>query len=189
MTQQVDLNKLRETILRNQEQGKSLPARRDEKVYATQDGRIVTGDSVRPSEERQLSEVHQATFAAVTTSNGRRQSEQRIVNEKLPRNTRYLEVDGVGGWYYKFNDEFGNLYEMFAYHDGSSYQVKVVYPEVEGQYTPHNGHLFSDGRICFSGSGIVSTLEQAYAKSVLWANGFTVFQQGNPFPFSLNNQG
>lgn len=187
MTQQVDLNRLRETIIKNQERGKALPPHRDEKVYATQDGRIVTGDSVRPGEERQLSEVHQATFATAVTSSSRRESERRVVNEKFPRNTRYLEVDGIGGWYYKFSDEFGNPYEMFAYHDGSVYQVKVVYPEVEGKYSPHNGHLYGSGRICFGNTDGMPNLEDAYAKSVLWASGFTVFLQTGLFPFSLNN--
>ncbi len=184
MTQQVDLNRLRETILNSQKQGKSLPARRDEKVYATQDGKIVTGDSTRPSEERQLSEVHQGTFAVLTA---RLQREQQIVNQKFPNNTNFFEVDGISGWFYTIYDEFSERYEMFAYHDGSVYQVKVVYPEVEGKYSPHNGHLYSDGRICFGTSDGMPSLEQAYAKSVLWANGFTAFKESGLFPYSLNN--
>ena len=183
MGQPVDLNRLRETILRNQETGNPLPARTEEKIYATPDGRIVIGDAVRPDEERQLSEVHQATFAAAAGARAGR--ERQIVAEKFPPNTAAYEVDGVKGWYYTINDEFGNRYEMFAFHDGSMYQVQVVFPEVEDKYSPHFGHLFSDGCICFGEEGGLPNLEHVYANSVVWANGFTVFQQTGVFPFSV----
>jgi hypothetical protein len=35
--------------------------------------------------------------------------------------------------------------------------------------------------------GGLDDLQQAYAKSVLWANGFSIFQQTGQFPFSINN--
>ncbi len=98
-----------------------------------------------------------------------------------------MEIDDVEGWLYDIVDECGEEYTLFVYHDGSMYQVKVVYPEVEGQYDPHHGHLYPDGTICLSDEGGVSKLEYAYAKSVLWANGFTIFLQTEEFPFSLNN--
>jgi hypothetical protein len=186
MAQQVDLNKLRETILKNQEVGNALPARRDEKVYATPEGRIVTGDTVNPSEERQLSEVHQATFA---TLNARLTRDKETVAKKFPHNTRTAELNGTVGWYYDIRSETGDSYTLFAYHDGSLYQVAVVSPNVEGKYSPHNGHLFSNGHICFGSSDGMPTLEQAYAKSVLWANGFSIFLRTGQFPFSRNNLG
>lgn len=39
------------------------------------------------------------------------------------------------------------------------------------------GHLFRDGRICFGEYGGIETLDAAYAKSVIWANGFTIFDR------------
>jgi hypothetical protein len=181
----LDLNKLREKILDNQRDGKSLPAEQQDKVHVGREGEIVEGDSTDSQESRKLSEVHQGTFYS------RHEREREIVSEKLPHNTEYRIVGEVDGWLYSFNDEFGERYQMFAYYDSDTdrYQVKVVFPEVEGEYNPHNGHLYSDGRICFKkggGSGM-RTLEKAYAKSVLWASGFTFFQEEGTFPFSINN--
>jgi hypothetical protein len=114
--------------------------------------------------------------------------ERAVASAKLPPDTRLLEVDGIWGWLYSFRDELGDRYTMFAYHDGSQYQVKVVEPEVEGRFSPHSGHLFGDGRICLSATLTgLATLELAYAKSVLWANGFSIFLRTGKFPFSRNN--
>jgi hypothetical protein len=114
--------------------------------------------------------------------------ERELVAQKLPPNTRLLCVDGVYGWLYVIVDALGQPYTLFAYHDGSGYQVKVVEPEVEGRYSPHNGHLFADGRLCLTPSGQgLPALDLAYAKSVLWAHGFSVFVRTGTFPFSLNN--
>ncbi|HOI11762.1 MAG TPA: hypothetical protein PK313_14885, partial [Myxococcota bacterium] len=68
-------------------------------------------------------------------------------------------------------------------------QVKVVFPEVEGKYNPHHGHLFHDGLICWGEPMRVGLprMDHAYAKSVLWANGFSVFLRTAHFPFSANN--
>lgn len=113
--------------------------------------------------------------------------EQQTIHQKFPPNTRPLTVEGIQGWYYKFVNELTDQYEMFVYYDGSLYQVQIAFPEVTGQYGVHDAHLFNDGRICFGDEGGMPTLEQAYAKSVLWANGFSIFQQTGLFPFSLNN--
>ena len=79
----------------------------------------------------------------------------------------------------------GDRYQLFAWFDGSAYQVKVVEPDVERGADPHACHLFPDARICFGhgDGGGMPTLEQAYARSVLWANGFSVWIRGEPFPF------
>ena len=96
------------------------------------------------------------------------------------------------GSHYSFSCEFGTLYEMFAYFDGNYYQVLVLSPVVEERYqSAHTGHIYKDGNICFGvdyGSGR-PTLEEAYAKSVLWANGFSgmLLSENDTFPFSLNN--
>lgn len=81
---------------------------------------------------------------------------------------------------------------MFAYYDGAHYQVYVISPKLEDYWkNPHTGHIFADGRICFGvdyGSG-QPTLKEAFAKSVLWANGISIARNGGgPFPFSANNR-
>ncbi len=176
----LDLNRLRDLILEHQRRGEELPVRPAEKVFVDPEGRILLGP---PSgKEQVLSEVPQGIFAGWDKRLAR---DREAAARKLPANTRFLVVDGVPGWLYTITDEFGRSYTMFLYFDGSLYQVKVVWPEVEGRYDPHRGHLFRDGRICLGPNGGLPTLEQAYAKSVLWANGFTVFERTGIFPFSL----
>jgi len=179
MGNQVDLNKLRETIQENRQKGELAPLKPSQQVVV-HEGRIKPGSELAPGEERQAAVIHQATFAALSERHSR---DQQVVNLKMPRGTRFIEVGGVGGWLFKIVNEFGKPFEMFTYFDGSLYQTKVVSPEVEGKYSPHNGHLFDDGRICYGDSAGQSDLEGAYGKSVLWANGFTVFQRTGSFPF------
>jgi hypothetical protein len=76
---------------------------------------------------------------------------------------------------------------MWAFFDGSLYQVVLISPEVERQGDSHAQHLFRDGYLCLSPHGGVRSLEHAYARSVLWANGYTAFRLTGQFPFSINN--
>ena len=103
----------------------------------------------------------------------------------LPGATRYLEVDGVSGWLYRISSELGDAFRLFLYFDGAGYQVKVVEPEVEGRFDPHASHVLPDGRICLSdeAAGGATSLEVAYARSVVWCNGFSVFLRDAHFPF------
>src|SRR6266511_5440115 len=107
------------------------------------------------------------------------------VEGMLPASTRYVEVDGVRGWLYPVSSELGDAFRLFVYFDGAGYQVRVVEPEVEGRFDPHACHVHPDGRICLSneaGRGLAS-LQAAYARSVLWCNGFSVFLRDAQFPF------
>lgn len=105
---------------------------------------------------------------------------------KLPSSTRYVAVDGVRGWLYPVSTELGDTFRLFLYFDGAGYQVRVVEPEVEGRYDPHASHVLPDGRLCLSDAygGGVATLEAAYARSVVWCDGFSRFVRGDPFPNS-----
>jgi hypothetical protein len=108
-----------------------------------------------------------------------------VVEVKLPATTRQLTVEGARGWLYPVTTDAGDAFELFLYFDGSAYQVKVVSPEVEGRADPHACHLFADGRICFGDGpeGGMPTLESAYAKSVFWCNGYSVYRRTARFPF------
>lgn len=183
MSRQVDLNALRDTIIASQQRKEDLPTATERKIMVDPNGKIQTGTPA--GNQKRLSEVHQGTFAIT-----RMERDKRIVKEKFPRNTQMFEVNGVIGWYYTFHDEFKRKYDMFAYFDGTAYQVKVVFPVVEGKYKSiHECHLYRDGRICFGTqyAGGLPSLENAFAKSVLWANGFTIFEQTGQYPFSKNN--
>lgn len=182
-TASVDLNRLRSMVLDNQAENANLPTRQGDKVLVDREGAIRLGAQASPEEARQLSEVHQGTFASVA----RLERDRVLVARKFPRNTRYLAMDNVPGFLYTLTSEVGDRYDLFTYHDGSLYQVLVVFPHIAGRYSPHDGHLFSDGRICFGPEGGLPDLEHAYAKSALWATGFSIFTRTGRFPFSKNN--
>jgi hypothetical protein len=179
MGQQCDLNEIRRTLQESRQRGDLEPLQSSRQLVV-HDGRIQTADDLDPGEERQAAQIHQATFASASN---RRQREQQLVDNKMPSNTRFVMVSGVGGWLYHVVNEYNETFEFFTYFDGDLYQTKVVSPEVEGQYSPHNGHLFNDGRICYGDSKSQRNLEMAYSKAVLWANGFTPFQLTGEFPF------
>ncbi len=111
--------------------------------------------------------------------------DRAIVEAKLPGSTRRIVADGVAGWLYPVASELGDRYELFVWFDGSAYQVKVVAPDLEGRCGLHSCHLFPDARLCLGDdpTGGMPTLESAYAKSVVWANGFSVYQRTGRFPF------
>ncbi|MDQ3815993.1 MAG: hypothetical protein M3347_18955, partial [Armatimonadota bacterium] len=108
MAKQVDLNELRRTIIKNQQQGVNLPTQKDRQIVVDKEGNVKLGRDVEPGEERSHSVVHQATFAALGERLAR---EQQTVNLKFPSNTQFLQVDGIGGWLYKVVNEFGEPYE------------------------------------------------------------------------------
>ena len=186
MSNPVDLNLLRRNVLSNQTSSDPRPNDRSRQVLVDREGGIRLGSDVAsPEEERRLSKVPQETFA------NRPEREKRVAATKMPRNTRpIITPDGVSGWLYRVRCELGTEYQLFAYHDGQYYQVMLVSPVLEHHWhNPHTGHLYSNGRICFGtryNSGQPS-LEDAFAKSVLWANGISVALRTGTFPFSINN--
>jgi len=181
MSSNLDLNRLRDTVIRSQNNSESKPSRQLNKIFVDNEGKIHQGSS-DTSNRPELSEVPQDTFADRTSN------EKQIVSRYMPNNTKHLITDeGISGWVYNFTCEFGDSYTMFAYYDGNYYQVLVLEPKVERKWnSAHTGHIFSDGRICFGeeyDSGLPS-LQDAYSKSVLWANGLSVAVRTGHFPFS-----
>ena len=184
MARHLDLNELRENILRNPGAGQERPSAPARKVVVDSQGRIMLKRDAGATDERQLSEVPQGIFAA----GGWLTRDRAVVAQKLPGGTYELDAGGITGWVYQVIDELDQRYVLFVYPDQGLYSVKVLSPDVEGKYGPHDGHLYADGRICLGAHGGLPTLEEAYAKSVLWATGFTVFTATGSFPFSANNE-
>ncbi len=122
---------------------------------------------------------------AFTPASTRVLRDQAIVEGQLPSTTRYLVVGGVRGWLYPIDTEPGDRFRLFVYFDGHAYQVKVVDPAVEKAVDPHACHLFPDGRVCLGEepSGGAPTLAEAYARSVVWCNGYSVYLRTGSFPF------
>ena len=175
MTRQVDLNEVRNRVMSNRQSDVDLPSSPNRAVYVDREGNIVT--QPQSGEQRQLSQVPQKVFAVSVAL------DRQVVAQKLPRNAQEMSISGVTGWTYDIVSEIGDRYTMFIFHDGSLYQVMVLFPEVAGRYSIAEGHLFDNGVICLNDEHGCRTLEQAYAKSVLWATGFSVYQRTRQFPF------
>lgn len=184
MSSNVDLNALRQRVLGNQNAGEPRPTDPDKTIVVDSEGRIRLGDDNRNAAGPQTV-IPQETFAA------RIDEDRKIAYSFLPSNTVELTTkEGIHGFVYSLDTEYGDRYTLFAYFDGSNYQVQVVSPEVEERFnSQHTGHVFKNGRICFGnnyGCGMPS-LREAFAKSALWANGMSVATRTGQFPFSNNN--
>ena len=191
MSQTADLNQIRNLLLNSQRRGDTFPSAPTKQVVVTNDGKIRTGDQLTPTERDHTSVVPQEVFAWQQ----RRARETRTVAEKLPANTVPMDCGGVQGWTYQIVPDFPGpqgpeRFVFFLGHDGDAYQVYCLQPEIERHWcSPHTGHIYSDGRLCLGAkfnSG-APTLESAYAKSVIWAEGIQVARHTGQFPFSANN--
>lgn len=115
-------------------------------------------------------------------------SDREFAKSKMPRNTVEVVSDGCTGFKYDIVCELGNQYKLFTYFNGSRYRVMVVSPEVERGPLGHDSHVLMDGSLCLEPTVQgCKTLEQAFAKSVLWANGYSIYIATGKFPFSANN--
>jgi hypothetical protein len=171
MSNQVDLNALRQE-LQNKRNGTS-----NQRIVVDSEGRITQGSSVSHPPQV-LSEIPKETFASLVQS--------YRIHPKLPSNTLRRKYEGYNGYLYSFKDEFGQLYTMFLYHDGSYYQVKLVYPKFDNHsFNIHDCHIYKNRKLCLNKAtnGGYHKLEDAYAKSVLWASGFTTYLRSGVFPF------
>ncbi len=114
----------------------------------------------------------------------RQRREEKAAAERLPAGARHVVVDGVRGWLYALTTAYGDCYELFAWYDGGGYQVRVVVPDVFGRTDHHQSHLFPDGRICMNADGAgMATLEAAFSRSVVWADGFSTYRRTARFPY------
>lgn len=177
-----DLNRIRDIILEQQRRNEPYPDDPDQQITVTRMGVIQIGQGDRTVA---VARLQQATFAAMTE---RMRRDMQVAREKLPPNTVFIDEPEARGWVYSIETELGETYQLFAYFSGSDYRVKLLAPPLEDRYDPHHAHLYSDGQLCLSedpGYGQPS-LEEAFSKSALWANGISFIKAGIPFPFSRN---
>jgi len=180
---QIDLNALRDAVHESQRRGDAYPSDPSRRVSVTRDAQIVMGEVV---DENHTSKVQQGTFAGVPQPSA---TERQLVRNKLPVQTQWVEAGGIGGWAFPVHTELGDRFDILIYDAGSKWKAILISPTIEGRFNAHNSHLYSDGHICLSdspGNG-QPTLEEAFSKSVLWANGMSIHMKGHPFPFSINN--
>jgi hypothetical protein len=120
-------------------------------------------------------------------------NDRQFSKTKMPRNTLEIVSDGCIGFRYGVTCELGNPYTLFAYFNGSRYRVLVVHPEVEKSEGWGSGGAFEtkvlpDDSICLEPTMQgCRTLEEAFAKSVLWANGYSIWAQAGRFPWNATN--
>ncbi len=115
-----------------------------------------------------------------------RESRDRLAAEGcLPAEARRVSVQGTAGWLYPVVNAQGDRLRMFLWFDGAAYQVKVVDPAPGHVADPHACHLFPDARLCLGDdpAGGMPSLAGAFARSVLWANGFGAYRRTGRFPF------
>lgn len=200
---QLDLNKVRELLKESNQRGNTRPDDPKRRVVVNRNGCMKIGDEADRLGPDEGSIVPQEVFAALWGPRGgsrsqgrggraaaparcdRRLDEDReTVKHKLPPGTREITLEGTTAFVYDITDELGQPYTMAVYYDGCEYQVKVIHPQVEGKYSITTAHVFNDGRLCLRPpAGGLPRLDEAYAKSVLWATGFTVFLQTGQFPW------
>ena len=103
----------------------------------------------------------------------------------LPASARRVKARGTDGWLYAVTAEQGDRFQLFLWFDGAAYQVKVVEPALDASTDPHACHVFPDARLCLGGDagGGMPTMEGAFARSVLWANGYAAWRRTGRFPF------
>lgn len=111
----------------------------------------------------------------------RKAREREAVERHLPPTTRSLTVDGVDGWLYEITSPLGDEFVMFVYHNGCYYETMIVSPEIEDEHI-HACHVYTNRAVDLGHPQELQALERAYAKSVVWANGFSVLLRTGAWP-------
>jgi hypothetical protein len=182
---EVDLNKLRDLVKRGQLAGNDSLIPTTQQVFVDK-GKIVMGEDIAGHDRQALTRIDTETPFA-----GRRDDERAVVSRKFPPGTKLLVAEDVPGWLYDVTCELGTTYMFWTYFDEADgyYKTKVLEPHIEDFWRdPHRGHIFlSTNRLCLDTryDGGAPTLERAYSRTVLWANGFSVARKTGTFPFSL----
>jgi hypothetical protein len=145
----INLNAIVKTVHDCQRVGNGETFQPVETIHVDRNGRLIHGKDYGATQSESLSTVQPDTFHS-----GREEAERRIVETKMPTNTRMVvSREGVRGWLYSFQTEYLDTYIMFAYFDGSAYQVVIIKPQVEQRFcNSHTGHIYPDNRIDLGGA-------------------------------------
>lgn len=146
-------------------------------VVVATDGAVHSCEAAKPVVR--LSEVHQGVFSAAPLA------QARLVADKLPQNTRWIEDTKARGWMYDVTNEFGDDYSFFIYHrqDNGLFFAMMIYPEVPATPDPHVAHYFRTGGLCLAPEVGLPTLDGCYAKSVIFSVGWSTYARTGVFPF------
>jgi hypothetical protein len=185
MGREVDLNKLRELIKNGQQKGNDASTLDSLRVYVNK-GQLVLGEDAGDHDRKALTRIDTETpFAA------RFEDEERTVADKFPTDAELVVVEGIRGWLYHITCEMGTQYQFWTYYDDIDgyYKTKVLEPHIEEYWRDiHRGHIFvRTNTLCLDTryDGGAPALEKAFARTVLWATGFSVAVKTGNFPFSI----
>src|ERR1700683_5015834 len=89
-----DLNRIAETVRRNQQLAVPDPSQPAEQLYASPEGDILSGTVVSPTDTR-LSRITQETFYLDNIA--RHAAERQVVLDKMPAGTVYASEGGPTG--------------------------------------------------------------------------------------------
>jgi hypothetical protein len=190
--QEVDLNKVRDLVKRGHVKQDDSRIPTGERLFVDR-GKLVVGKDIGAHDNRALTRIDTETPFA-----GYFEDERLIVTQKFPRGATLLEVEGVRGWLYEITCELGTDYKFWTYLDeiDGFYKTWVLEPYIEEYWRDiHRGHIWVDtnnpdddrnNRLCLDTryNGGAPTLDQAFSRTVLWANGFSLALKTGTFPFS-----
>lgn len=168
---QVDLNKLRDTLIQSQRNGDTNPSSLSKTIVVDQNGRISMADDLNSYERQSVSEVQQDTF------HSQDEPEEDSLQRYMPTDTQEITTEeGVQGWLFTITNSQGIKFRMFTYNDGQSYRVMVVDPVLESNSNLHELHLNGDGTILFQArdsSSSIDSLVAAQKETIIWAESIT----------------
>ena len=181
----IDLNALQRAILAQQAGGNEAQADPKNQIQVDNRGEVILGGQADPTRS---ASVQGDTFYWRDLS-----AEARTVANKMPANTRKVSDGRVEGYVYDIRNDFADTYTLFIYYSDEHrvYRVALVEPRLGGSVDAHGGHIWPDGTLCLTkqhGSGYPS-MEDSYAKSVLWTLGMSLVRRGHEFQFNLGQNG
>jgi hypothetical protein len=148
-------------------------------LVVTRDGQITTLDALGEA-DRGISRVTTEVFAAAPAG------QSALAREYLPAGHQPIELDDVSGWAYDITTRQGREFTFFLYKDPyeGRYFVRLVAPALEELGLAHETHLFEDGQLCLDPHNAgLALMPDAYAKSVLWADGIGQMLDGHAWPW------
>lgn len=186
-----DLNKIAETIRRNQQAGRVDPSEPHEQIFIDDKGDILFGNQLEPSSASRLSRVTQETF--YLTAAERFVKEREWVSTHMPNDTFHASDGEYEGWVFSITNEFDDTYKFFLWFDpkDGTYKTSLVAPELAGKVDIHACHLFADGMVCLKEDGGPGypNMADTYARTALWARGASCYRRGYGFQLNLGQTG
>ncbi len=185
-TPSIDLNE----IARRYREATASGSAGDVGAVINREGRLVPDDGSVTGETSKIPTTPFAQSATYPSAGAlgplqlRLERDREVVRSKLPPGTVERRLDepwGTTAWFYEIDNELGRVFKFATFFDGAQYQSILVRPKglerhIVDNYGAHHPHMFSDGYICLGmNGGGAATLEDAWAKTAMWAYHMAAF--------------